>query len=83
MKYLLVTALVLVVFWLWRHNRQAERKAAPSDGASRPDRAAQKSAQITEVVACSVCQVHLPRAEAVAGRKGLYCSEAHRRQAGD
>lgn len=83
MKYLLVTALVLVVFWLWRHNRQAERKAAQSDGASRPDRATKKSAQATEVVACSVCQVHLPRAEAVTGHKGLYCSEAHRRQAGD
>lgn len=82
MKYLLVTALVLVVFWLWRHNRQVEGKAAQSDGASRPGRAA-KRAQATEVVACSVCQVHLPRAEAVTGRKGLYCSEAHRRQAGD
>jgi uncharacterized protein len=82
MKYLLLTALVLVVFWLWRHNRQAERKAAQSGGASRPARAA-KSAQATEVVACSVCQVHLPRAEAVTGREGLYCSEAHRRQAGD
>lgn len=82
MKYLLVTALVLVVFWLWRHNRQAERKAAQSDGTTRPSRAA-KSAQATEVVACDVCQVHLPRSEAVTGRKGLYCSEAHRRQAGD
>ncbi|MDP2258036.1 MAG: PP0621 family protein [Polaromonas sp.] len=82
MKYLLVTALVLVVFWLWRHNRQAERKAAQSDSTTRPSRAA-KSAQATEVVACDVCQVHLPRSEAVTGRKGLYCSEAHRRQAGD
>lgn len=82
MKYLLVTALAVVVFWLWRHNRQAERKAAQSDGATRPSRSA-KSAQATEVVACSVCEVHLPRSEAVTGRKGLYCSEAHRRQAGD
>lgn len=82
MKYLLVTVLVLVVFWLWRHNRQAEKKAAPGDGARRPGRAA-NSLQATEVVACSVCQVHLPRTEAVTGRKGLYCSEAHRRQAGD
>ena len=82
MKYLLVTALAVLVFWLWRHNRQAERKAAQSDGASRPSRST-KSVQATEVVACSVCQVHLPRSEAVTGRKGLYCSEAHRRQAGD
>jgi len=82
MKYLLVSALVLVVFWLWRHNRQAERKAAQSNHATRPASAA-KAAQATEVVACDVCQVHLPRSEALTGRKGLYCSEAHRRQAGD
>jgi uncharacterized protein len=82
MKYLLVTALAVLVFWLWRHNRQAEKDAAQREKTTRP-RPAAKSVQATEVVACDVCQVHLPRSEAVTGRKGLYCSEAHRRQAGD
>lgn len=82
MKYLLVTALAVLVFWLWRHNRQAERNAAQRESTARPSPAA-KSVQATEVVACDVCHVHLPRSEAVTGRKGLYCSEAHRRQAGD
>ncbi|MGQ2981692.1 MAG: PP0621 family protein, partial [Polaromonas sp.] len=36
--------------------------------------------QATEVVACAVCAVHLPRPDALPGRRGLYCSEAHRRQ---
>jgi uncharacterized protein len=82
MKYLLVTALAVLVFWVWRHNRQAERDAAEREKMPRP-RPAAKSLQATEVVACDVCEVHLPRSEAVTGRKGLYCSEAHRRQAGD
>ena len=34
MKYLLVIALVLVVFWLWRSNRQAGQKC--SAAAPRP-----------------------------------------------
>ena len=79
MKYLLVIALVLVVFWLWRHNRQAERNEA---AAARP-RANSKETKVTEMVACDVCQVHLPRSEALIGAKGIYCSDAHRRQAGD
>lgn len=77
MKYLLVMALILVVFWLWRHNRQADRNDAER---SRPP--AKPSREATEMVACAVCQVHLPRSEALPGRQGFYCSDAHRRQAG-
>ncbi len=77
MKYLIVLALVFGVFWLWRHNRQAERDAArpparpPSSGAS----------EVTEMVACDLCHVHLPKSEALIGSKGIYCCDAHRRQA--
>ena len=80
MKYLLVMALVLVVFWLWRHNRQAERNEAAS---ARPRTQSNQEPEVTEMVACDVCQVHLPRSEALIGSKGIYCSDAHRRQAGD
>jgi len=77
MKYLLVMALVLVVFWIWRHNREAER----GDAAPARQPAPQKpGAAITEIVACEVCGVHLPKTEALIGNKGIYCSEAHRRQ---
>lgn len=84
MKYLLVAALVLVVFLLWRHNRQAERNEAAN---ARPRPSSGQGAGVTEIVACDVCQVHLPRSEALIGTKnkngkqGIYCSEAHRRQA--
>lgn len=75
MKYLIVLMVVLVGIWVWRNNRRTElrekpRKAPPVSG---PKRA-------TEIVACAVCAVHLPRPDALPGKHGLYCSEAHRRQ---
>ncbi|WP_029526060.1 PP0621 family protein [Polaromonas glacialis] len=79
MKYLLVILLVLVVFWIWRRGRPSPKKAA------QPGRSQGKSSEgkeITEVVACGVCHVHLPKSEALIGRDGFYCSEAHRREAG-
>lgn len=81
MKYLLVLALAGVVFWLWRHDRAAEKRDAASARSDR-SRPAAKEAKITEMVACDVCQVHLPRSEALIGSRGIYCSDAHRRQAG-
>lgn len=80
MKYLLILALILGVVWLWRHNRQAEKDAAaPPRAPARP-----AATGITEIVACSVCQVHLPKSEALIGHEGkqFFCSEAHRREAG-
>lgn len=81
MKYLLVTALILVVFWLWRHNRDAEKNAAENSRNDRPRRAA-KETGVAQMVACDICHVHLPRSEALIGDKGIYCSDAHRRQGG-
>ena len=72
MKYALIFGLVLVVIWLWR----SSRKKVTSPPAARAP-----VAKSTEVVACAVCSVHLPRTEAVAGKHGLYCSVAHRQQA--
>jgi len=78
MKYLLIITLGLVIFWLWRHNRQAEKKSA--EQSRRPPPAAGKT--LTPVVECALCHVHLPQSEALIGREGFYCSEAHRREAG-
>jgi len=80
MKYALVFGLVLVVFWLWRSSRQA------SAGDKKQASARQKAASLgspTEIVACQLCQVHLPRHEALTGSRGLYCCAEHRQQAGD
>ena len=79
MKYLLVILLILVVFWLWRSDRPRPKKAAPP---SRAPRKPSEATEITEMVACDFCHVHLPRSEALIGRDAFYCSEAHRRDAG-
>ncbi len=80
MKYLIVLAVVLVGFWFWRNNRRAELKDRQSQRAAAAP-AASPEQQATEVVACAFCSVHLPRPDAVPGSRGMYCSDAHRRQA--
>ena len=79
MKYLIVIALVLGVFWLWRQNRQVDKNAARPAPPRTPSGATRSA---TEMVACDFCHIHLPRSEALIGRKGIYCSDAHRREAG-
>ncbi len=78
MKYLLVLVFVVAVVWLWSHNRRVERDRSGKE--SRTQRPGEQTA-LTEIVACDVCHVHLPKTDALIGSKGIYCSEAHRRQA--
>lgn len=80
MKYALVLGLVLVVFWLWRISRQASAHNKNQAHARKKPAPLEKA---TEIVACRVCQVHLPRSESLSGTHGLYCSAEHRQQAGD
>ena len=76
MKYLLVLALVLVIFWVWRSSRT--RSSTGHDQTRKPDGQAVK----TEIVECDVCHLHLPRSDALIGTDGTFCSHAHRVQAG-
>lgn len=73
MKYLLVLAVVVVAFYIWRNNRLADRgDAAPPNPSRRP-------ATPAIMVACRQCGTHLPQSEAVQGRDGsCYCSAEHR-----
>ena len=77
MKYLLVLAVVLVAFWIWRNNRRAEREAAAPPSTPR----AAPSGSPSAMVACRHCGLHLPAAEAVTGAAGVYCCAEHRRLA--
>ncbi len=78
MKYVLVIGLVLGVFWLWRHNRQAEKDQRASEAPPAPARRLPP----VDIVACAACGVHLPTTEALQGGNAHYCCDAHRRQAG-
>jgi uncharacterized protein len=75
MKYLLVIALVFVVYFIWRSGRR--NKIRPPKAGVAPPGAPQ------DMVRCPVCSVHLPVNDAVTGRLALYCSAQHRDQAED
>lgn len=74
MKYLLVCLVVFLVAWRWR-------SARGQDMALRQQTRARAAAQPTDMVACSQCGLHLPQGDAIAGRRGSYCSAAHRQAA--
>jgi uncharacterized protein len=76
MKYLLVLAILFVGFWLWRSNRSGLRDDSARD-ASRD----KQPAQPQDMIACSLCQLHVPRAEALPGLRGSYCCADHRHRA--
>ncbi len=76
MKYLVLFAVLLVVYLLWRASQRREASPPPA----RPPR---EAALPQDMVECPVCSVHLPRGDAVAGPSGrLYCSPEHRQLAG-
>lgn len=74
MKYLLVLAVVLVAFWVWRNNRLTDNT---QDQKPTPRKQPAPRAP-TVMVACLHCGTHLPESEAVLGRQGAYCSTEHR-----
>ena len=86
MKYLLILVMVAVVLWLWRSRRPDSDNGEGDSAPSRRSAAQPRRPELppAEMVACAVCDLHLPRSEALPGPggQGLYCSEAHRRQAG-
>lgn len=75
MKIVLVLAVVLVCIWLFRLNRRPNPPRAGGQ-AGRP--AGAPAAMALDMVRCSQCDVHLPKADAVEGRDGVYCSLEHR-----
>jgi uncharacterized protein len=81
MKYLVLFAVLLVVYLLWKHQRTQERAGREGGNASAGSArtAAPPAASPQEMVRCPVCDLHLPRADAVADAQGrLFCSAAHR-----
>lgn len=73
MKYLLVLAVVMVAFYVWRNNRVADRSTPRQPPAPTGSRLP------VVMVACQHCGTHLPQADTVQGSLGPYCSADHRR----
>ncbi|MEY2685213.1 MAG: hypothetical protein RJA09_2357 [Pseudomonadota bacterium] len=78
MKYLLVLVVLVVGFWWWRHNRDAERSERAQ--APRPP-APPTNTGPSPMVTCRHCGLHLPHNEAVQGALGPYCSPNHQKLA--
>ena len=72
MKILLFVIAVVVLLWLLRGgmNRRAGGGDAPG--------AAPRSDAPQPIVACAQCGVHLPSNEALPGKGGVFCGDAHR-----
>ena len=75
MKYLVLLAVVVIAYLVWRNNRlerrPPEQKAPPRAGGPQ------------EMVSCAACGLHLPRTDALPDPRGdFYCCEEHRRGAG-
>ena len=78
MKIALVLALVLVGVWLFRMNRRSDRRESARQ--STPP-AEKPTVMALDMVRCRQCDVHLPQADAIAGKQGVYCSLEHRQRA--
>ena len=74
MKFALIIAVVLVGIWLFRSGRRQDsppaKKAREPAGSTSP----------LDMVRCRHCDVHLPAADSVQGKLGLYCSPEHRQR---
>jgi uncharacterized protein len=72
MKLVLFAFAVLVLLWLLRGGARRSPPSRPTPeagaGASPPQ----------AMLKCAHCGVHMPRDEALPGRGGVFCGEAHR-----
>ena len=68
MKIVVFVIAVVVLLWLLR-GTTARRRPDPGAGPQRSP---------LQMIACAYCGVHLPRDEALPGRGGVFCGDAHR-----
>ena len=69
MKFVLFVIALLVLLWLLRGAIGRRVRPPPAPGTA---------ATPQPMLACLQCGVHLPRDEALPGRGGVFCGEAHR-----
>jgi uncharacterized protein len=69
---LLVVIVALVVLWLLLRGL-VRRNRGEGESARKPPSAAPRA-----MLACAHCGMHMPQDEALPGRGGVFCGEAHR-----
>ena len=71
MKFALFVVAIVALVWLIRST--SARRVRP------PSRTRSTDMPPTQpMLTCAVCGVHMPRDEALPGRGGVFCTEAHR-----
>jgi uncharacterized protein len=68
-KIILFLVAVFVLLWLLRGGTSRRSRPAPTSPPGTPPQ---------PMLVCAQCGVHLPRDEALPGRGGVFCGEAHR-----
>lgn len=76
-KFLLVIAVVIVIYLLVRSSRKQGAAPASRTDADANDGKYGASRLGEDMVRCGVCGVHLPTSEAVASRGDYFCSKEH------
>lgn len=71
MKFLLIFVVVLVLAWRWRAWREKRQHNTALTKTNTP--------KSIGMVACHHCGMHVPVHDALAGARGPYCSQAHRK----
>jgi uncharacterized protein len=73
MKFALFVLAIMVLLWLLRST--VRRRMPPP--AQKPAPTPSTSAEA--MLSCAHCGLHLPRNEALPGRGGVFCGDAHRK----
>lgn len=77
-KFIVLLVVVFLIVWLVRGGRPGRSVPGPTMPPSPPADAGKPAAMPDTIVACAHCGLHLPKADALPGRGGVFCGEAHR-----
>lgn len=77
MKIAVILLAVLAAIWFFK----ASRRGADSSRKSPPKAPENSQVPALDMVRCHFCEIHLPRPDAIEGKKGSYCSVEHQRRA--
>lgn len=76
MKIALILLAIIAAIWFFKASRRGADKAKKSAG-----KPVSPDVPALDMVRCQYCEVHLPRPDAIEGKKGIYCSLEHQRRA--
>jgi uncharacterized protein len=79
-KFIVLLVVVFLIVWLVRGGRpgRSTPTTPPPPSPANADKPDSTAAMPDTIVACAHCGLHLPKADALPGRGGVFCGEAHR-----